>query len=766
MSHVLDANNSLFLLPSTLSPPSLSHLLIMLQETLPQGATLVPVIGMLDQTHLTNFSGDKKAWPVYLTIGNIRSKTRNCPSKKAIILVALLPVPPKFASKKVKDRSAQRMTNEEVLGGVFSLIFEPLEAIMRLGKEMNCSDGMAWHCFPVLAAWIADQAENEALHGLKRMGCTVCEVPVERLGSDAEECFPTRDYERYARIAQRYLDTGDEDFATSLSAVGVRMNRNIFVGIPRVTVPLLFKPDVLHNIYLGLFKHMMQWIEDFLKKHDRQAVFDEVWKSLPPYPGFFVPKKAYREVTQWQGKEMRNLGRCILGVLASALRRPSPAQSGPFRQALLCVRALADFSLMAQYRSHTQETLGYMEQYLKDFHRYKEVFQEFRTTKRTREEADDNDERLRLELERELKSAGRVTTARRRRLQDANRAHRAGEREDILRSQSHFNFIKLHLLVHYSSHVRRFGNIPMYSTDVGELAHKVQIKEGYRRSNKNDAARQILDNYGRVHAISMHLLTLQALQAGNPEWEALSGDAELKFLDSEKRGQSHSPVSPSQVGSTRPRRLLKGHNAKVYSFRQLSENLDIPEDRMFEELVKYSRRSLSGDQRLPEESGVLRVLPVEQFGQLEIPMLTFQETDLYELHRARTTGKRSFRNGTSRNDWVWVAVGSSSEVGALRGKLPGRLRGLFKLRANAIGNTKIVHRLAVVEILQAQPNGGRIVEAHGLVKVTKRRNTNRKDEFWIVNIVTILSLAHLIPEGDGQWLVNSRIDLRTFNEIY
>ena len=291
MSHVLNANNSLFLLPSTPSLPLLSHLLIMLQETLPQGATLVPVIGMSDQTQLTNFLGDKKAWPVYLTIGNIRSKTRNCLSKMAIILVALLPVPPRFASKKVKDRSAQRMTNEEILDGVFSLIFEPLEAITRLVKEMNCSDGMVRHCFPVLAAWIANQAENEALHGLKRMGCTVCEVPVKCLGSDAEECFSTRDYERYARIAQRHLDMGDEDFAISLSAVGVRMNRNIFAGIPRKTVPLLFQPDVLHIIYLGLFKHMMQWIEDFLKKHDRQAVFNEVWKSLPPYAGFFVLKR-------------------------------------------------------------------------------------------------------------------------------------------------------------------------------------------------------------------------------------------------------------------------------------------------------------------------------------------------------------------------------------------------------------------------------------------------------------------------------------------
>jgi len=39
-------------------------------------------------------------------------------------------------------------------------------------------------------------------------------------------------------------------------------------------------------------------------------------------------------------------------------------------------------------------------------------------------------------------------------------------------------------------------------------------------------------------------------------------------------------------------------------------------------------------------------------------------------------------------------------------------------------------------------------------------------EFTVVDIGTILGLAHLIPEGDRRWIVNSRIDLRTFNEVY
>ena len=64
------------------------------------------------------------------------------------------------------------------------------------------------------------------------------------------------------------------------------------------TVPVPVTPDLLHNIYLGLFKNLIEWVEGFLKKHKRQQAFDDAWKELPPCPGFLVPKKAYREVTQ------------------------------------------------------------------------------------------------------------------------------------------------------------------------------------------------------------------------------------------------------------------------------------------------------------------------------------------------------------------------------------------------------------------------------------------------------------------------------------
>jgi len=80
--------------------------------------------------------------------------------------------------------------------------------------------------------------------------------------------------------------------------VGVKIGRNVFTGLHRVNPSDLHKLDLLHNIYLGLLKHMMQWVEGFLKKHKWQQAFDNAWKEIPRYPGFSVPKEAYQEVTQ------------------------------------------------------------------------------------------------------------------------------------------------------------------------------------------------------------------------------------------------------------------------------------------------------------------------------------------------------------------------------------------------------------------------------------------------------------------------------------
>jgi hypothetical protein len=193
--------------------------------------------------------------------------------------------------------------------------------------------------------------------------------------------------------------------------------------------------------------------------------------------------------------------------------------------------------------------------------------------------------------------------------------------------------------------------------------------------------------------------------------------------------------------------------------------IHIPVARILDELVRYNWRSLKSDEFLSENIENLSIMPVAQFGQLQIPVLGFQETDVYNTHHARIIGKKSFRKAGSRNNWVWVRVGKMNEFSALRGQLPRKLLELFKL-CNLVVNVKTIHWLVIVQILKAQPNGRGIVNAHELVKVLWRCYMTNEIDFWIMDIMTISSWAHLILERDRRWLVNSRIDLWIFNEIY
>jgi len=130
--------------------------------------------------------------------------------------------------------------------------------------------------------------------------------------------------------------------------------------------------------------------------------------------------------------------------------------------------------------------------------------------------------------------------------------HLDGDREeenkrpmDTIYSESHFNIIKIHLLSHFSDHIGQFGNIPMYSTETAELAHKTQIKNGWRQLIKSDASHQIVPSYSLQHAIQMKLLNLSSIRRRSRD---LSPDV-LQHLDM---------TSSPYLELTTRNRILKG----------------------------------------------------------------------------------------------------------------------------------------------------------------------------------------------------------------
>ncbi|KAF8426776.1 hypothetical protein BGX38DRAFT_1106458, partial [Terfezia claveryi] len=280
--------------------------------------------------------------------------------------------------------------------------------------------------------------ENATIHGIASNRCPTCITPVEKLSEYSETGSPCHSHADYATAYQK-SDT------ISLNEYGIKNINNALWSVPNLNPPDLVRADILHNILLGVLAHLMEWIQGFLEHNKRINMFDYMWHQLPPYPGFSVPMKAYQVVSQWSGKEMRNFARVILGTFTAALQ---------FNKGIFCVRSLTDFYLMTQYPSHTNETISYLRQYLRDFHETKDVFLRFRAGKRAKKAA------------------------------------------AILKDGAHYNFLKIHLISHYAEQIPKFGALGQYSTDISEAMLK-GFKDAYRRSNKVDATPQIITTYTR-----------------------------------------------------------------------------------------------------------------------------------------------------------------------------------------------------------------------------------------------------------------------------
>ena len=128
----------------------------------------MPVICASNKTHLTNFLGDQHAWPLNLTIANIREVIRQTPIKRSWILTGLIPCPPNSA-KNIDE------VWHSVVGTVLSQVTH-LD-IIRPGLKWDCADGFQRQCYPLLAAWIGDYPEQVMVAVDSYRLYPICEIP-------------------------------------------------------------------------------------------------------------------------------------------------------------------------------------------------------------------------------------------------------------------------------------------------------------------------------------------------------------------------------------------------------------------------------------------------------------------------------------------------------------------------------------------------------------------------------------------------------------
>jgi hypothetical protein len=100
---------------------------------------VAPLIIATDKTQLTQFSGSKQAYPVYLTLGNIPRALQRKPSQQACVLLAYLPV---------EKLNRDELIQHEITGRYHHLFHEAMQQVMaplisagKDGVEMASADG-------------------------------------------------------------------------------------------------------------------------------------------------------------------------------------------------------------------------------------------------------------------------------------------------------------------------------------------------------------------------------------------------------------------------------------------------------------------------------------------------------------------------------------------------------------------------------------------------------------------------------------------------
>jgi len=188
---------------------------------LPDGGTLVPILLASDETHVTNFSGDKMLWPVYMSIGNILSSIRNTPMMYAWIPIAFLPIGPKRVNKiPAYSVDMQEIQALQTIHDVLTHVLKPLsDEECQNGYEMVCRDGNFRLCFPKLVCWLADHMENATLYGIASNHCPTCIIPTDKLGEYSGSGYLTHSH-------KDYIAACDKSDASSLNANGVKNFKN------------------------------------------------------------------------------------------------------------------------------------------------------------------------------------------------------------------------------------------------------------------------------------------------------------------------------------------------------------------------------------------------------------------------------------------------------------------------------------------------------------------------------------------------------------
>jgi len=190
---------------------------------------------------------------------------------------------------------------------------------------------------------------------------------------------------------------------------------------------------------------------------------DNRFRRIPKIPGFHHFHSGISKISQWSGREAKDIQRYFLATL----------YGNQTKKAIQATRAELDFIFHAQWKTLSESDLQRMQHFNAIFHANKDTFLKTET------------------------NGGRDST--------------------------HFNIPKLHARHHYPNNICWLGAPYNYSTEISEQYHIDVVKKAYKATNRKDYVKQMIKwftHQEQIHLFAqfLHWVTKQWSEAPSSSW--------------------------------------------------------------------------------------------------------------------------------------------------------------------------------------------------------------------------------------------------------
>ncbi|KAJ3816273.1 hypothetical protein F5880DRAFT_332230, partial [Lentinula raphanica] len=280
--------------------------------------------------------------------------------------------------------------------------------------------------------------------------CPCCTIPRQMIGESTEP-HPLR-HLRSILEALQMVDEGAAAFIGACRKAGIKpIFEPYWEKLPYSNIYLAITPDILHQLYQGVFKHMKNWIIEVYGAHE----IDARCRRLPPNHNIRVFTKGISTLQRVSGAEHAQMTHLFIGLVIEA---PLPGGLSNVRL-LRCLRGLLDFLFLAQYPVHSTTSLCALSEALNLFHDNKDIFID-------------------------------------------------------LGIRSNFHIPKIHFMNHYIDDIKRSGTLDNFNTEYTERLHIDMAKDAYSATNKKDELSQMTQWLERKEKVTKHASYRSWHQAG------------------------------------------------------------------------------------------------------------------------------------------------------------------------------------------------------------------------------------------------------------